>query len=64
MEPPIIKPLDVSNVDNEALPPGEEDIVVPLDPPVIKPPGVTEDTTGEAQEDQALGELVFLLQHS
>lgn len=56
--------MDVSNVDNEALPPGEEDIVVSLDPPVIKPPGVTEDTKDEGQEDQALGELIFLLQYS
>lgn len=29
LEPPIIKPLDANTFDNDALPPGEEEILVP-----------------------------------
>lgn len=60
MEPPIIKPPDSSNFDDADVVPGEEEILLPLNPPIISAPDSTEDLPIQSQsEDQILGFYLF-----
>lgn len=51
MEPPIINPPEASSFNENDVVPGEEDILVPLDPPVISAPEVTEKVPQENEEE-------------
>ena len=52
LEPPIIKPLDANTFDNDAPPPGEEELLVP---PFIAAPDSTDEKDENASENQAAG---------
>ncbi len=56
LEPPIIKPLEISRIDDADVVPGEEEILVPLDPPIINAPESTEKLPdGVPKDDSELG---------
>lgn len=51
LEPPIIKPPGVTSFDDESVVPGEEEIMVPLEPPVTSAPD-TDESADQAQSDK------------
>lgn len=57
MEPPIINPPEANSFSETDVVPGEEEILVPLGPPVINAPEVTENVPQENEESDHLGNL-------